>query len=146
MSAVRPDPAVLAALHATAFDAPWTAEALADLLDQSGVLALTRPDGFILIRIVADEAEVLTLAVKPGARGRGVGRGLTLEAAAVAAAHGVARLFLEVAEDNAPARALYGRVGFAAVGRRPRYYARRAAPPVDALLLSLNLPAPLPIG
>lgn len=141
-----PDPAALAALHATSFDRGWTASAFADLLGQPGVILITGPDGFILIRVAADEAEILTLAVRPEARGRGQGSRLTREAAAAATAAGARRLFLEVAEDNAAARALYRRAGFEAVGRRPRYYARPGAPPVDALLLSLNLPGPLPIG
>mgnify|MGYP003673786791 FL=1 len=136
---------MLAALHATSFDRGWTAEALTDLLDQPGVLAITGPDGFILVRAVADEAEILTLAVRPEARGRGLGAQLTRDAATAATAAGARRLFLEVAEDNAAARALYRRAGFESVGRRPRYYARQGAPAVDALLLSLNLPGPLPI-
>lgn len=146
MSETTVDPVALAALHATGFERGWSAAALADLLDQPGVMVMTAPDGFILIRVVADEAEILTLAVHPQARGRGQGARLTRQAAAAAAAAGARRLFLEVAEDNTAARALYRRTGFESVGRRPRYYARAGAAPVDALLLSLNLPAPLPIG
>ena len=146
MSVSAPDPEALAALHATSFDRGWTAATLADLLEQPGVAAITEADGFILFRVVADEAEILTLAVRPQARGRGQGGDLTRKAAMAAAAAGARRLFLEVAEDNAAARALYHRVGFEPVGRRPRYYVRPGAAPVDALLLSLNLPGPLPIG
>lgn len=57
---------------------------------------------------------------------------------------GATRLFLEVAEDNAAARALYDRLGFEPAGRRPRYYSRPNGPAVDALLLVLILPASLP--
>ncbi|WP_339872450.1 GNAT family N-acetyltransferase [uncultured Brevundimonas sp.] len=146
MRVAPPDPEALAALHGTGFDRGWTAATFADLLTQPGVTAITGPDGFVLIRVVADEAEILTLAVRPAARGRGQGGRLIREAASTAAAAGAGRLFLEVAEDNVAARALYRRVGFEAVGRRPRYYSRAGAPPVDALLLSLNLPGPLPIG
>ncbi|WP_339932666.1 GNAT family N-acetyltransferase [uncultured Brevundimonas sp.] len=146
MSVAVPDPEALAALHLTSFDHSWTAETFADLLKQPGVAAIGGSDGFILIRVVADEAEILTLAVRPEARGRGQGTQLTRQAAAAVAAAGARRLFLEVAEDNAAARALYRRAGFEAVGRRPRYYTRPGASPVDALLLSLNLPGPLPLG
>lgn len=146
MSVDAAGPEALAVLHGTSFDRAWTEAAFADLLSQPGVTAITAPDGFILIRVVADEAEILTLAVRPQARGRGQGAQLTRKAAAAAAAAGARRLFLEVAEDNIAARALYDRVGFAAVGRRPRYYDRDGAATVDALLLSLNLPGPLPIG
>ena len=78
------DPTALAALHASAFPAPWSAAVFADLLAQPGVLLGVEPDGFILIRVVLDEAEILTLAVVPPARRHGLGRRL-VEAAAVAA-------------------------------------------------------------
>lgn len=129
----------LAALHAEAFDAPWNAAAFADLLGQSGVALEGDDDGFILVRTVADEAEILTLAVRPPARRRGLGARLVRTAAGRAASAGATRLFLEVAEDNAAARGLYGRLGFEAAGRRPRYYPRADGSAIDALLLVLNL-------
>lgn len=129
----------LADLHAEAFDAPWSAQAFADLLGQVGVALEGENDGFILIRTVVDEAEILTLAVRPSARRQGLGARLVRAAARHAAASGATRMFLEVAEDNAPARALYGALGFDAAGRRPRYYPRAEGPAVDALLLVLNL-------
>ena len=129
----------LAALHAEAFDAPWSASAFADLLAQTGVALKGEADGFILIRTVADEAEIMTVAVRPSARRQGLGGRLVRAAAAHAAGSGATRIFLEVAEDNAPARALYGALGFELAGRRPRYYPRAEGPAVDALLLVLNL-------
>lgn len=134
----------LAALHATAFDAPWDAAAFADLLERPGVFAVEAPDGFILMRAVADEAEVLTLAVRPQARGQGLGGRLTVLGVAGAGAMGAGKILLEVAEDNAPARAVYSRLGFAEAGRRPRYYGRPDGSRADALLLVLNVPATLP--
>lgn len=134
----------LAALHAAAFDTPWTAAAFADLLGQVGVLAVEEPDGFVLMRAVADEAEVLTLAVRPDARGRGLGRRLLVEGVAQAEALGAGRVFLEVADDNAAALTLYRRSGFAEAGRRRGYYARSDGSRRDALLFTLNLAAPLP--
>jgi ribosomal-protein-alanine N-acetyltransferase len=134
----------LAVLHADAFDAPWSAPAFASLLDQPGVILEACRDGFVLIRVAADEAEILTLAVRSPARRAGLGSRLTRRAAECALEAGAARLFLEVAEDNTAARALYARQGFAEAGRRPNYYARSEGPPVDALLLVLNLTRPLP--
>ncbi|WP_439470421.1 GNAT family N-acetyltransferase [Brevundimonas sp.] len=134
----------LAALHATAFDAPWTAAAFAGLLDQFGVFAVESPDGFILMRAIADEAEILTLAVRPEARGRGQGARLVADGAAGASARGADQVFLEVAEDNAPARRLYLRAGFVETGRRPGYYSRPDGSRVAALLFTLNLSARLP--
>ena len=134
----------LAALHAEAFDTPWDAAAFDSLLGQAGVHLAESPDGFILMRTTADEAEILTLAVRPGARGRGVGTDLVARGAAEAAARGASRLFLEVADDNAAARALYAGAGFVETGRRPRYYARADGSRRDALLLALNLTGRLP--
>ena len=102
------------------------------------------PDGFILLRVVADEAEILTLAVRPAARRRGVGARLVQEGGRLVAVRGATRLFLEVAADNDAALSLYRRAGFADAGRRPAYYARPEGARQDALILALNLPTPLP--
>jgi ribosomal-protein-alanine N-acetyltransferase len=134
----------LAGLHAAAFPAPWDAAALADLLTQAGVFAVEQPDGFILLRTVADEAEILTLAVRPEARRRGLGARLVREGGTAAAAQGATRLFLEVADDNAAALALYVGAGFSEAGRRPGYYARPDGVRQDALILALNLAVKLP--
>ena len=134
----------LAALHARAFDIPWTARALAGFMGDAGVLSLVEgepAEGFILLRIMAGEAEVLTLAVDPMSRGLGVGRRL-VEAAAVSAGDGgAAFLFLEVAEDNVAALALYRGTGFIEIGCRRGYYRRSGGPPVDALVLKRDLSA-----
>ena len=78
--------------------------------------------GFALWRGVADEAEILTVGVKPSARRAGLGAQLLAEMLMASRAAGAKALFLEVAESNAAARALYARAGFAAIGERPRYY------------------------
>lgn len=134
----------LAGLHAAAFPEPWSAAAFRTLLDQPGVFAVEQRDGFILMRAVADEAEILTLAVRPAARRRGLGGRLVGEGAVEAAARGATRLFLEAAADNAAALALYARAGFAEASRRPGYYAGPDGARRDALLLARNLTAPLP--
>lgn len=134
----------LASLHATAFETPWDAAAFADLLDQAGVFAIEAPDGFILMRVAVDEAEILTLAVRPGARGRGTGARLVADGVARATGEGAERVFLEVADDNAAALSVYRRAGFVEAGRRPRYYARADGSRRDALLLTLNLVERLP--
>ena len=137
-----------AVLHAEAFDQPhdrpWSEAAFAELLDQPGVFAVDSPEGFIRMRAVADEAEILTLAVRPAARRGGQGARLVGEGVLAAAARGASRVFLEVAEDNAAARALYQKAGFLKAGRRPGYYAGTDGSRRDALLLALNLPGTLP--
>lgn len=140
----RDTAARLAGIHAAAFSAPWDAAALADMLEQAGVFAIEAPDGFILLRTVADEAEILTLAVHPEARRRGLGARLVREGGTAAAVRGATRLFLEVADDNTAALALYARAGFTEAGRRPGYYARPDGHRQDALILSLILPVTLP--
>ena len=134
----------LAAIHAEAFETPWDAASLSALLASPGVFVVAEADGFILIRAVADEAEILTLAVRPPARRGGLGARLVEAAVVRAAALGAERMFLEVAEDNAAARALYARAGFHEAGRRRGYYARADGSREDALVLALNFPRPLP--
>ncbi len=133
--------AALAAIHATAFDRPWDADAFAGFIAQPGVLALAEGEGgFILVRRVLDEAEVLTLAVRPSARRRGLGRRLTEAAAGRMAAAGAVELRLEAAADNAAARALYATCGFRETGLRRGYYARDAgAARGDAVLMARRL-------
>jgi ribosomal-protein-alanine N-acetyltransferase len=109
------DPERLAEVHATAFPRPWTAADFAELQATPGTLVLVletegRLDGFVMIRRLGGEAEVLTLAVRPEARRRGLG--MALMEAAAAAAGGADALWLEVAADNAPALSLYARAGF----------------------------------
>ncbi|MBA4807289.1 ribosomal protein S18-alanine N-acetyltransferase [Brevundimonas sp.] len=137
----RVGPAALAAIHAQAFATPWGEAEFADLLTQAGVFAVVEPDGFILIRVVLDEAEILTLAVRPDARRAGLGGRLTGQGAVEAARAGASRLFLEVAEDNVAARALYDRAGFRPIGRRKAYYAAPEGGRTDALVLGLDLAA-----
>ena len=95
----------------------------------------------ILVRTVAGEAEVLTVGVRPEARGAGTGRRLVQAALEAARAEGAERVFLEVAEDNLAALRLYAGCGFGEVGRRRRYYPRPDGGTVDALVLrrALNM-------
>ena len=131
--ATAADAPALALIHAAAFppDSGWGAETLTTLLGLAGVFGLHHASGFILARCVLDEAEILTLAVHPAARRQGIGADLVGTAAMAAAAAGARVMFLEVAEDNAPAMALYATAGFERAGLRRDYY----APGVHAWLL-----------
>jgi [ribosomal protein S18]-alanine N-acetyltransferase len=133
-------PEAMATLHARCFtDAPrpWTAPEFAALLAEPTSLLCTAPGGFALGRLAADEAELLTLAVDPGSRRRGIGRRLVAALEAAARARGAEAVFLEVAEGNAAARALYAACRYAEVGRRPGYYP--GAVPSAALVLVKRL-------
>jgi ribosomal-protein-alanine N-acetyltransferase len=143
------DAEALARAHARSFDTAWTVSDIADLLASPGAFALAARDedavrGFILMRAVASEAEVLTLAVDPASRRRGVARALLEAGFAAAAAGGAEAVFLEVAIDNPGAIDLYEGAGFTQAGRRRAYYARSGRAAVDALVLrrTLNSRAP----
>lgn len=133
----------LVRVHGEAFETPWSTEAFAALLDSPGVFGLAAGEedmaGFILMRAAAGEAEVLTLAVTPARRRQGLARALLDAALELARGAGVEQVFLEAAADNAAALALYRGAAFAATGRRRAYYARKAGPAVDALVLSRGL-------
>lgn len=130
-------PEALAALHARAFTSPppWSAAAFAAALADPACFTLTRPGALLVGRAAAGEAELLTLATDPGLRRQGLGRALLAAFEAEARARGATEAFLEVAEDNAAARALYAGAGWAQVGRRPGYYPRAGAAPAAALIL-----------
>ena len=115
----------MAAVHAAAFPPAesWDAGAFATQLAMPGVFGLIDPaGGIILARAVADEAEVLTIAVLPAARRHGIARRLLAAAIARAGAMGGAMFFLEVSDVNTGALLLYETSGFRQVGRRRRYY------------------------
>ena len=141
-----------ASLHLRCFpaqwDRPWDRQSFAEVMAMPGTFGLMAREpaaqpaigqpaiGLIVCRVVADEAEILTVGVDPERRRRGLGAALIGAARAEAASRGAARLHLEVAEDNFAARRLYAELGFEPVGRRPGYYARGALGSVAALLLA----------
>jgi [ribosomal protein S18]-alanine N-acetyltransferase len=136
-----------AELHRQAFEPlgerPWTRRDMAELLVSPGVAGLFievdgREHGVALWRTVADEAELLTIAVQSDRRRHGLGRALLDAVVGQVRCSGAQRLFLEVGADNGPARSLYSQVGFVEVGRRPGYY-RRHTGLADALVLRLTL-------
>jgi ribosomal-protein-alanine N-acetyltransferase len=136
------DTAPLAALHAACFRDAWGATAIIGLLASPGAFAFHNQDGFVLARIAAGEAEILTLVVAPHARGKGFGRALLQAAIARAEEQGAHAMFLEVGADNPHALALYAGLGFTKVGMRKGYYSSvsSASGGGDALVLRLSLP------
>jgi len=127
----------MAAIHAVAFpDETWDAASFRTLLSQPGVCGLIDPrGGFLLLRVAADEAEILTIGVAETRRG--IGTDLMQAAIGRAKSLGAAVVFLEVAAANAAALGLYKSLGFAPAGRRAKYYANGD----DAVILSLRLEA-----
>ncbi|HEX5325314.1 MAG TPA: GNAT family N-acetyltransferase [Acetobacteraceae bacterium] len=132
----------LAAIHRAAFPPrgaqgeAWGADAIGVQLGLPGTFAMLDPrGGMILARVIADQAEVLTLAVSPASRRRGVATALLEAVLRESAARGAGAVFLEVSSANLPARALYAAAGFRQVGWRPHYYPDRS----DALVLRADL-------
>jgi ribosomal-protein-alanine N-acetyltransferase len=141
--AVPADARALASLHASSFHRGWSEDEFERLLLDRHVVAHRATAGaalagFILSRIVQDEAEILSVAVASARRGQGLGRQLLDINVRRLAALGARAVFLEVEERNVSARRLYRRAGFQEVGRRETYYAPEHG--AAALILRRHLP------
>jgi ribosomal-protein-alanine N-acetyltransferase len=148
---LRPlDLPVAAQIHREAFGAEaWDVRALADVMAMPGAagriavdstLGDHRPLGFSLLLLVANDAELLTIAVAPAARRHKVGMALVEDFLDIGTEAGAANAFLEVAEDNVPAQRLYAQLGFRQEGVRRDYYRRPGNKRVAAHLLRRRLP------
>ena len=127
-----------AELERAAFSDPWTAAQLQEAMSWGGALAIAAEAadgsiaGYVLGRVIVDEAEILSIATDPGRRRAGIGRAL-LGAVLTAMVDGGARaVWLEVRASNEAAREMYQHAGFVAAGLRKGYYRR---PVEDALVL-----------
>jgi ribosomal-protein-alanine N-acetyltransferase len=125
------------------FGEGWTPAQCLGMLSLPGVwLTLAEHDdevaGFALSRAVVDEGELLLIATRPAAQGRGIGGMLLRSAVEEARRRALGRLHLEVRAGN-PAVQLYTREGFAKVGERPRYYRGRSGEAFDAHSYALRL-------
>lgn len=118
-------------IHATGFARGWgrvdleqmilSSGHVADVLVSHGIVG-EAVHGFAISRVAAGEAELLTIVIEPGSRGRGHSAALLAHHARSIRVAGGATLFLEVAADNSPALALYRKAGFTEIGRRKGYY------------------------
>ena len=123
------DAAALAALHTDSFNRGWSEHEFEQLLTDRNVVierlvSGRKTVGFILSRRAADEAEILSVAVARTWQGRGHSRAMLDLHLRRLAGLGSRAVFLEVDENNTPARKLYARAGFREVGKRPGYYAQ----------------------
>ncbi len=134
-------PEDLATLHAAAFSdsRSWSAKEFSDLLSSPFVFVIAQHGGFALGRAIADEAELLTIAVQPNQRRQGLGKTLLKSFERESQTRGATRVFLEVAADNAAAIALYATQTYAVCGHRPNYYTRNDGTQVDACLMDKPL-------
>jgi len=136
----------LARIHGAAFARPWSAFEFEHLLAERNVIGdglflgrASQPVGFALSRRVVDEAEILTIALLPNVRGRGWSTSLLRRHLEELARLGVRNVHLEVEDGNAPALALYRKVGFGQIGRRDAYYQKPDGSRVAALTMSAVL-------
>jgi ribosomal-protein-alanine N-acetyltransferase len=134
----------LAQLHGASFHRGWGEGEFEQMLAERNTLVhrlrLGRKIiGFAVSRMAADEAEILSIAVEPSHRGRGLSRNLLLTHLGHLAGRGVRAVFLEVEENNQPARRLYDRAGFSVAGRRERYYKQPGGEQLNAVLMRRDL-------
>lgn len=138
------DAARLAALHGASFHRGWGEGEFETMIAERNTLVQrlrlrSNVIGFAVSRIAADEAEILSIAIDAGYRGQGFSRNLLLTHLGHLAGRGVRTVFLEVEENNQPARRLYERAGFAVAGRRERYYREAGGLELNALVMRRNL-------
>jgi ribosomal-protein-alanine N-acetyltransferase len=138
------DAAAIAALHAASFRRGWSEQEVEGLLTDRHVIAHramtgSKMAGFIMSRLVEDEAEILSVAVDRARRGRGLARNLLTLHLRRLAGLGARTVFLEVDEHNAPAIRLYDRAGFREISRRPNYYPTAGGEAAAALVLRRDL-------
>ena len=138
------DAAAIASLHGASFHRGWSDGEIETLLIDRNVVAHRamagrRLAGFILSRLVVGEAEILSVAVAGASRGRGLSRSLLDLHLRRLAGLGARTVFLEVDEENVPARRLYSRAGFREVGRRESYYQGEPGKSTAALVLRRDL-------
>lgn len=124
----------LSNLHKKCFpNKPWSADDFRDL-KKSGCEIIMSQNGFIVYRIAADEAEIITIGVNPEMRRNGIASAMIGIIEKSVKNQGVIKIFLEVASTNEPAKKLYETCGFKTVGTRPKYYDG-----VDAILMSKDI-------
>ena len=136
----------LAELHRQIFDPAWDEASMTAMLQHAGSIACLAMAGeadtkvgFAMGRVVADEAEILTIGTLAEWRRRGVAARLVDELSRLAAQGGAERMFLEVAADNDAAQALYLKHGYTRAGMRRGYYERPGGSPIDAAILVKRL-------
>ncbi len=134
-------PQDMAHIHAAAFTQarPWGAGEFAGLLANRFTHVIGDARSFALIQVIADEAELLTIATHPTCQRQGLARQVMADWHAEARHLGASRAFLEVAADNHPAITLYHACGYAPCGRRKAYYPRENGPGVDAIVMECRL-------
>jgi len=138
------DAAAFAQIHSASFHRGWGEGEFERMLTERNTLVHRlrmgrKIIGFSVSRMATDEAEILSIAVAATHRGRGLSNSLLMTHLGHLAGRGIRTVFLEVEENNQPARRLYQRAGFSVVGHRERYYRQSGTEALDALLMRRDL-------
>ncbi len=148
--ATAADAEALAALYAEALPPGWPAYELAVACDDESRAVLKATDGehlagFIILQFAADEAEILAIAVANGRRRLGHAASLLRAAIRACQSRFISCIYLEVAESNSPALALYEKFGFVVIGRREKYYRSLSFGPQAALIMRRDTKLSTPV-
>ena len=135
---------LLAEIHGESFDTKWGEAAFGEMLASPGTSAIfissqNNPTGFVLFRKAADEAEIITICIRPAVRQLGQAKLLMQHMENLLKKDGVKSLFIEVAISNLAGLALYGSCGFIQAGVRKNYYERGDGAREDALIMRKGL-------
>jgi ribosomal-protein-alanine N-acetyltransferase len=133
-------------LHRACLEECWSLATLKETMAEPMIIGFTAVQiapsdpliGFIIVRIILDEAEILTLVVSPHTRRQGVGRSLVKKALNAAYKKGVQHIYLEAAENNIAALRLYSLFGSEKYGERAGYYSSNKGCNQAAILLKLK--------
>jgi [ribosomal protein S18]-alanine N-acetyltransferase len=139
------DSPTLSTLHAQGFDRAWGISDFEALIADRSVMGhvacirSARPIGFVLSRMAADEAEILSIVIDRGKRGQGHAQRLLAQHLDDILRQRIRKMFLEVEAENRPAIGLYRGFGFIEVGRRSSYYRKADGSSADAIVMRKDL-------
>lgn len=132
-------------IHAEAFANYWNVNDFNDFFSIRGTRAWLaeaddgRAAGMVVLRVQHEQADIITVAVRPSFRRQGIGRHLVLQCLDIAKKSGAHTLFLDVEDGNAAAIGLYHSLGFTIISRRKLYYRQKDGSYTDALVMTGKL-------
>lgn len=135
----NPDVATLVKLHAASFPIGWKENDFNSMFGVSGTVALVADQGFAVLRLIGGEAEILTFAVTPEARRKGLGNAITGAMKEWLRANKAESVFLEVREGNLAALSMYAKAGFTRISERKAYYSNPDGSRESAIVMRLAL-------
>jgi len=135
----KPDFALLASLYAVCFEKAWNEAELVALFATAETFAIMNEQAFLIVRLVLDEAEIITLGVLPSARKQGIAFKLMQVLKGFLIEQGIKTLFLETKAGNFAAQRLYQKAGFATIALRKGYYHNQDGTVEDAMMMVLTL-------